>query len=86
MLEIRREILKGYIFRALENNQDLKIYSLNHSEMGVTDEFTIASYFIAALGNKFYEKNEYKTTYMNDEVIAVNPAVEGQCAIFQPLG
>lgn len=46
----------------LENNQDLKIYSLNHSEMGVTDEFTIASYFIAALGNKFYEKNEYKTT------------------------
>ena len=46
----------------LSENQNLKIYTLNHSKLGTTDEFTVAAYFIEALGNKYYEQNDYKTT------------------------
>lgn len=46
----------------LEENQNLKLYTLNYSEMGATNALTVSSYFISALGNRYYEDNGYETT------------------------
>lgn len=46
----------------LEENQGLKLYTLNYSEMGATNALTVSSYFISVLGNKYYETNGYETT------------------------
>lgn len=39
----------------LQENSDLKIYSLNRSEMEPTDEFILASYYVDTLGSKYFE-------------------------------
>lgn len=54
----------------LDENQDFKLYTLNHSEIGTTDAFTIASYYMSVLGNKYYETNGYLTTTLYTPTIA----------------
>lgn len=46
----------------LEENKDAKIYVLNYNELQPIEAVTIASYFVEALGNSYYGKNDYMTT------------------------
>lgn len=46
----------------LKDNKETTIYRLNESDMEEINKFTIASYYVKALGSSFYEDKGYSTT------------------------
>lgn len=54
----------------LEENQDLKLYTLNHSELTTIDSLTVSSYYLSVFGNAYYEKNGYDATTLYTPTIS----------------
>lgn len=54
----------------LTENKDLKLYTLNHSELEEIDALTISAHYLDVLGKEYYEKNGYNTTTLYTPTIS----------------
>lgn len=53
-----------------KNNPDLKLYTLNLSNLGTTESLVISSYYMDVLGTDYYERNEYESTTLYTPTIS----------------
>ncbi len=54
----------------LTENDNLKLYTLNHSELEEINALTISAYYYDVLGKDYYEKNEYSITTLYTPTIS----------------